>query len=156
MRKDRVSNIAEANHRNVQSTAFTMKTTPEVGALGGLYGNPLPRGKFLFSRYEWLSRPVATLLSRTITPLWYLEIGDGDGDGLDIKWTAFRRRSVAILVHPGDQGYEFAVRMANRASDAGAYVLFRPTLPEQLYGAIKQIGKIQIRRVFCSELDMCG
>src|SRR5216683_2584690 len=105
---------------------WTMKKPlPDVGALGGLYDKALPRRRFLFSRYSWVSQTVAPLLGRDAFPLWLNELWEDEGAAGDtINWKPFRRRSLAVLAHYGEAAIEFSVRVTNRADEEGVGVLF--------------------------------
>jgi hypothetical protein len=131
------------------------KPVPDVGPLCGLYDRHLPRGRFLFSRYPWVSQTVAGLLGKDVLPLWLHERWQGAGAAEDpINWKPFRRRSMAVLAHFGEGEVEFAARVANRAAEAGVYVLIRPPFSGDLYHAIEQVNRSEFRREFLKNLDI--
>jgi hypothetical protein len=68
----------------------------------------------------------------------YMSWDDEGAAGDTINWKPLRRRSIAVLPHFGEAELKFAVRVADNADEAGGDVLFRPSLPEELYHAIEQ------------------
>ncbi|SRR6266568_6199134 len=131
------------------------RTIPDVGALGGLYGLPLPRGTtFLFSRYAWASKQITEILGSRIIPLWLDELWENEGVAGDtINWTPFRRR-VILLAHLGKDEHEFAVQVATRAADAGVRVFFRTALPEEIYTKVERPDSVVFAEEFKKNTDL--
>jgi hypothetical protein len=144
------------SHRQTRITTGSMKvyrprypwscimkrTVPDGGALGGNYKLPLSaRNFYLFSRYAWASTKIASIWGEPVVALWLVELWENEGAACDtIDWAIFRKKSLTILVHPGEAEYDFALRAGNKASSAGAFVFWR-ALPKKLITAIDQLDR---------------